>query len=74
MNKYLIVSPCRNEEDLMRKTLDSVCQQSILPKKWIIVDDGSIGETPKILEKYANQYDFMKIIRRENRGHRSWRH
>jgi len=71
MNKYIIVSPCRNEEEFMRNTLDSVCQQSVLPDKWIIVDDGSKDDTPSILEEYACQYEFIKIVRRENRGHRS---
>jgi len=51
MRNYIIISPCRNEESFMRKTLDLVCQQSTLPKEWVIVDDGSTDETPKILEK-----------------------
>ena len=68
--KYLIISPCRNEEKLMRKTLDTVCQQSILPDRWVIVDDGSTDSTPDILKEYADKYDFISIVSRENRGHR----
>ena len=55
-DKYLIISPCRNEEQYMRKTLDSVCQQSVTPDKWVIVDDGSTDATPTILEEYAQKY------------------
>ena len=69
-NKYLIISPCRNEEQFMKKTLDTVCNQSVLPEKWIIVDDGSTDETANILKEYANRYDFIEIMTRENRGHR----
>ena len=69
-NKYLIVSPCRNEEEYMRITLDSVCNQSITPDKWVIVDDGSTDATPDILKEYAAKYDFISIVKREDRGHR----
>ena len=67
---YLIISPCRNEEKFMKATLDTVCQQSILPDRWIIVDDGSTDGTPTILKEYADKYNFISIVTRENRGHR----
>ncbi len=70
-DKYLIVSPCRNEEEFMRKTLDSVVRQSKLPDLWIIVDDGSTDSTADILAEYAEKHPFIKIVTRENRGHRS---
>jgi len=70
-NSYVLISPCRNEADFMRKTLDSVVNQSIVPKLWVIVDDGSTDDTPAILEEYANKYDFITIVTRDNRGHRS---
>lgn len=68
---YLLVSPCRNEADYMRKTLESVASQTITPDLWVIVDDGSSDNTPEILNEYASNYDYIKIITRENRGHRS---
>lgn len=55
----------------MRKTLESVCAQTVPPDMWVIVDDGSTDETPAILEEYAAKYAYIKIITRENRGHRS---
>jgi len=68
---YLLVSPCRNEAAYMRITLDSVVNQTVQPDSWVIVDDGSTDETPNILAEYAEKYPFIKIITRENRGHRS---
>ncbi len=55
----------------MRKTLDSVLSQSILPALWVIVDDGSTDETPNILIEYARKHSLIKIVNRKNRGHRS---
>lgn len=55
----------------MKQTLDSVVAQSIQPKLWVIVDDGSTDETPAILADYASRYPFIKIVTRTNRGHRS---
>lgn len=69
-NKLLIVSPCRDEAEFMRRTLDSVIAQSVRPSLWVIVDDGSTDNTPEILNEYLDKHDFIKIIRREDRGHR----
>lgn len=54
----------------MRETLDTVVSQSILPAKWIIVDDDSTDETPNVLNEYAEKYDWIEIVTREDRGHR----
>jgi glycosyltransferase involved in cell wall biosynthesis len=70
-NCYLLISPCRNEADYMRQTLDSVVTQSVLPTKWVIVDDGSTDETSQILAKYAAQYPWIQIVTRQDRGHRA---
>jgi glycosyltransferase involved in cell wall biosynthesis len=48
-DRYLLISPCRDEAEFMRRSLDSVVAQSIRPAVWIIVDDGSTDETPLIL-------------------------
>lgn len=69
--KYLIISPCRNEAEFMKTTLDSVVKQSVLPALWVIVDDGSTDNTPEILIEYAKCFPFIQVVTRENRGHRS---
>ena len=69
--RYLLVSPCRNEADFMRQTLDSVTSQTLLPTRWVIVDDGSTDETPDILAQYAARYSWIDVVTRKNRGHRA---
>lgn len=68
---YLLISPCRNEEDYLRVTLDSVAAQSVTPTKWVIVDDGSTDSTPQILAEYAAKYPWIEIVNKEDRGMRS---
>lgn len=69
--RYLIISPCRNEAEFMRRTLDTVVAQSIRPALWVIVDDGSTDETPKILAEYAARHDWIRIVTRTDRGRRA---
>ena len=68
---YLLISPCRDEADYMRQTLDSVIAQSVRPARWVIVDDGSTDESPRILAEYAKRHDWIQIVTRRDRGRRS---
>jgi poly-beta-1,6-N-acetyl-D-glucosamine synthase len=69
--RYVIVSPCRDEEQYMRRTLDTVVAQTRPPALWVIVDDGSRDRTPQILAEYAARHPFIRVVRREDRGARA---
>jgi biofilm PGA synthesis N-glycosyltransferase PgaC len=68
---YCLISPARNEAEYITKTLDSVLTQTVLPKRWIIIDDGSTDETPRILAQYAEKHDFIEVHTRRNTGRRA---
>ncbi|MGZ2260297.1 glycosyltransferase [Roseobacter sp. A03A-229] len=68
---YVLISPCRNEADYMRRTLDSVVAQSLTPTLWVIVDDGSTDATPEILAEYAAAHDWIRVVQKPDRGHRA---
>lgn len=70
-SRYLLISPCRNEAQYMRQTLDTVIAQTVQPAKWVIVDDGSTDDTPKILAEYAARHDWIEVVTRIDRGHRA---
>ena len=68
--RYLLVSPCRDEAQYLRRTLDSVAAQSVAPTLWVVVDDGSTDETPAILKEYAPRLPYLRVVRRTDRGRR----
>lgn len=59
---YSIITCTRNEEKYIRHTLESVINQSVLPKIWIIVNDDSTDSTPKIVKEYEERYTWIKMI------------
>ena len=67
---YIVITPVRDEADHIVKTIESMAQQTILPRKWIIVDDGSIDRTPQIIDSASQKYPWVHIIHRSNRGFR----
>lgn len=68
---YVLISPCRNEAEYMRRTLDSVVAQVETPKLWVIIDDGSTDETPQVLAKYAAKHNWIRVVSKPDRGHRA---
>jgi len=68
LNKYSIVIPAHNEEEFIRITLDSLVHQTILPYEVIVVNDNSTDSTPAIIEEYALQYSWIKVLNRISKG------
>jgi poly-beta-1,6-N-acetyl-D-glucosamine synthase len=68
--KYVLITPARDEATHIRKTLDSVVTQTILPLKWVIVSDGSIDGTDEIVRGYAANYDWIELLRMPERKER----
>jgi glycosyltransferase involved in cell wall biosynthesis len=68
--RYLLISPCRDEAQYVCRTLDSVAAQSVRPALWVVVDDGSTDGTSAILEEYARRLPYLRVVRRTDRGRR----
>jgi len=63
--EYVLITPARNEAAHIEQLLNSVLQQTILPKKWVVVSDASTDETDSIVRKYAQKYSLISYVRRE---------
>jgi poly-beta-1,6-N-acetyl-D-glucosamine synthase len=68
--KYVVITPVRDEEAYLRSTIESMIHQTVLPKEWIIVDDGSKDNTGKIIDDYARRYPWIRAVHRQDRGFR----
>src|SRR2546425_717973 len=71
MSKYVIITPAKNEESYIEKTIESVLSQTVRPSKWIIVDDASTDRTAEIVSKYSTRYEFIALLNAEIPGARS---
>ena len=70
--KYVLVTPARNEQAFIAKTLDSMIAQTLLPERWVIVDDGSTDRTAEIVEPYAQRHPWIELVRRPKHLDRSF--
>ena len=68
--RYVVITPVRDEEEHLEETIKSVVNQTVRPTEWMIVDDGSTDQTPKIIDKYAANYPWIRAVHRTNRGYR----
>src|SRR4051794_3370733 len=59
---YVLVTPARNEEASIGRTIETVIEQTIKPLKWVIVSDGSVDRTAETVEKFAASHDFIELL------------
>jgi len=69
---YALITPARNEADLIEGVLQSVVAQSFRPVKWVIVSDGSDDGTDEIVRKYAEGRDWIELLRLPERRDRNF--
>lgn len=60
---YVLITPVHNEDKFIEKTIKSVVCQSVLPMRWLIVDDGSGDRTGEIIERCGARHDFIELYR-----------
>ena len=61
MNFHIII-PAHNEEDYIGKTLESLVQQTLLPKAVIVVNDNSTDQTQRICDDYASKHPYISVL------------
>lgn len=69
---YVLVTPSRNEEVFLEKTIISVINQTVRPMKWVIVNDGSTDSTGKIAEQYAAHHPWIEVVNLPVREYRNF--
>lgn len=67
---YVVVTPARNEARSIESTIQSVVAQTVRPRKWVIVSDGSTDATDDIVKKYAAEHEWIELLRMPERDER----
>ena len=68
---YIAITPTKNEEKYIEKTIISMVNQQIKPVKWVIVDDCSTDRTAEIVSSYIDKYDWIELYQlKRNKGRR----
>jgi glycosyltransferase involved in cell wall biosynthesis len=60
---YALATAAYNEEALIEDVIRSVIAQSLPPRRWVIVSDGSTDRTDEIVQDYASKYSFIYLER-----------
>src|SRR5690349_11513175 len=60
--RYVLVTPARNEQASIGRTIEAVIGQTIKPLKWVIVSDGSVDQTAETVQEFAQSHDFIHLL------------
>lgn len=71
-NQYILLTAAKNEADYIGEAIQSVLRQSVLPLAWFIVDDGSTDQTARMVERFAAQHSFIRLISSGSGSERSF--
>lgn len=59
---YVLITPARNEEAFIEKTLESMVRQTLPPEKWVIVNDGSTDSTAEKVRPYLAGHPWITLV------------
>ena len=68
--KYVLITPARDEAAFIRKTLETIVAQTVLPLKWVIVSDGSTDGTDEIVKEFSAKHPWIELLRMPERKER----
>jgi glycosyltransferase involved in cell wall biosynthesis len=60
--KYYIIIPTYNEEKFISLTLQSLVEQTVLPSKVVVVNDGSTDKTEETIQSFVEKYSFITLV------------
>ncbi len=62
--KYVLITAARNEEGYVRFPAEAVISQTLRPRQWIVVSDGSTDGTDDIIKNYTAEWNFIQLLHR----------
>ncbi|WP_400081072.1 glycosyltransferase family 2 protein [Winogradskyella sp. R77965] len=65
MNIYIVI-PAHNEDHYIGKTLQSLVEQTLLPKRVVVVNDNSSDKTQSVVEEFTLKYSWISLVNSES--------
>jgi len=59
---YALVTPARDEAENLERLAESVAGQTVLPTCWVIVDNGSVDDTPRLVASLEAQHSWISSL------------
>lgn len=59
---YVLVTPVRDEEATIGRTIASVVAQTVRPREWVIVSDGSTDRTDEIIRTASAEHPWIRLL------------
>jgi glycosyltransferase involved in cell wall biosynthesis len=59
---YVLITPARNEATFIETTILSVIKQTVLPARWVIINDGSTDATSSIVRPYLASHRWIELV------------
>jgi len=69
---YVLITPARNEEAFLQRTIDSVVGQTVRPLRWVLVSDGSTDRTDEIASRAAAAHSWIHFVKMPSREARDF--
>ena len=73
---FTIFTPTYNRAGTLERLFDSINRQTRRTFEWLVIDDGSVDETPELMARLIARADFpVRYLRQENAGkHAAFNH
>jgi poly-beta-1,6-N-acetyl-D-glucosamine synthase len=59
--RYVAMTPARDEERFLPFLIESMVRQTVVPQRWIIVDDGSADATAALADAAAGEHRWIRV-------------
>jgi poly-beta-1,6-N-acetyl-D-glucosamine synthase len=59
--QYMVITPARDEERFLPFLIESMARQTVKPRRWIIIDDGSADATAALVDAAAKQHRWIQV-------------
>lgn len=69
-NYFVIVTPIKNEAPYIKDNIISVVNQTIKPKEWVIIDDGSDDDSVEVIMNVIKPYPWIRLVKNNTLGER----